>query len=53
MEINTMRELSVNEIEAVNGGRYKWIKWVIAAAEVIAEIDWGNSMDNPDTNLAP
>ncbi|QOL25843.1 hypothetical protein LP316_00520 [Thalassotalea sp. LPB0316] len=62
-----MRELSVNEVEAVNGGndeskeksskpKSKLAK-IIAVGEVIydelSSIDWGDSMDDPDTNLAP
>jgi len=46
-----MRELNVNEIEQVNGGR--WWRWVWMAGEAAAGIDWGDASGDPDTNLAP
>jgi hypothetical protein len=54
MEYNIMRELDVTEIEQVNGGmRNLW--WYLGGKllDAALEADWGSSMDDPDTNLAP
>lgn len=52
MEYNIMRELNVNEIEAVNGGNPYVIGAVVgwavskgldAAVEALSEVDWGEA----------
>lgn len=56
-----MKELSILEVEDVSGGvRLGPILWsgaiydlLTQGIDMLSELDWGNSMDNPDTNLAP
>ena len=56
-----MQELSIEQIQNVSGGNPYLIGAVVgqavtttldAALDAAGEIDWGSSMNNPDTNLA-
>lgn len=56
-----MKELTLEQAQEVNGGNPYVIGAVVgwAVGEVLdevknglSEIDWGSSMNNPDTNLA-
>ena len=57
-----MKELTFEEIKEVNGGNPyivgAAIGWAVnkvldSAAESLSEVDWGSSMGDEDTNLAP
>ncbi|MBE1286784.1 hypothetical protein NLG07_06275 [Alteromonas sp. LMIT006] len=57
-----MKELTFEEVKEVNGGNPyvvgAAIGWAVSkvldsAAESLSEVDWGSSMGDEDTNLAP
>ncbi|MCP3429558.1 hypothetical protein [Opacimonas viscosa] len=57
-----MKELNLEEVKEVNGGNPyivgAVIGWAVntaldSAAESLSEVDWGSSMGDEDTNLAP
>lgn len=52
-----MRELSVNEVNEVSGGHpFLWMVGGYVFGKVVDslyEVDWGDSSEDPDTNLAP
>lgn len=53
-----MKELTLNETQTVNGGAGN-VCWMVAgyvfgeAVNAARNTDWGSSMYDPDTNLAP
>lgn len=57
-----MKEITFEEVKEVNGGNPyvvgAAIGWAVSkvldsAAESLSEVDWGSSMGDEDTNLAP